>query len=178
MKIENVIQGMLSECFFKGIAKHNGWDVKPSTANQNMRDHIDFFIIKDNETFTVDVKSIKKAQKDDQNLLTDWTWIEIINPIGRVGWAFGNVDMIAFEQPNDFVLIKLEDIQEILNTKVKSTKELEKMIKNGYIKQKGEWVSSPQMARYKFYCRQGKKEILTMVEFKLIREKAFMVWSK
>jgi len=64
---------------------------------------------------TVDVKSIKKVLGEYNN---DLYYIEFINDYGYKGWIFSeDLDLIAFENINEYNVYKRKDILDFLEKK-------------------------------------------------------------
>jgi hypothetical protein len=149
---------------FKALAIHRGWRVTAAAREQDIHEHWDFLITKDNGQYRVDVKARKRLSRQDDNVQEDWIWLEFhsVRPDDQ-GWLFGGkADLFAFEKADKFVIITRDGLQEIANTFVAKT----------------ERVSSPQEAKYKLYSRQGRADLLSMIEMKLVESRAWDVWEK
>lgn len=114
---------------------------KEATKEENMFGHIDLTV----DGMKVDVKGMKKLNRSDASVNPDIHWIEFQNVRGNKGWMYGEADYIAFEIPNEFILIERELLLDwcrkvIVDKKPKPKKEL-----------------------YKLYNRPGRKDIISLV---------------
>jgi hypothetical protein len=120
-------------------------------------------IEKGNNIFKVEVKSRKRISRDDNNLQSDLTWVEIhgVRP-KDTGWLFGKADLIAFEKEKSFILVKRLDLLAVVNKKVNLVAK----------------VRDPKDALYKIYTRDKRKDKLTLLPTRDIEELKFMEWIK
>jgi len=114
---------------------------KEATKKENIYDHIDLTV----DGMTVDVKGMKKLNRDDADVNPDIHWIEFQNVRGDKGWVYGKADYIAFETPDGFIMIDRISLLEwcremITDRKIKDKKEL-----------------------YKLYSRKGRKDVISLV---------------
>jgi|TARA_B100001094_G_scaffold90054_1_gene86145 hypothetical protein len=132
--------GYRAEDLFAASALKYYPDLKPSTEEENIKDHIDF---KCEGLGTVDVKA--KKQSFDEGLI----WIELKNVIGEDGWLFGNQDRIAFEWNDHFRIVR----RDWLHTRV------------GDLLDKAKPVKHKSRALYNYYDRSqyGNKDLLTQI---------------
>lgn len=118
------------------------------TLNENKYDHIDgkiSFITKAVEThITTDIKD-RKSLKRGQPKNDRYLWIEIKNPYGFHGWAFGKAHYIAFKQESQWLFVWREDIVDLLKEKVEK-----RFVKD--------------FPLYKLYNRSGSKDVLTLID--------------
>ena len=126
-----------SEKLFYSLVEGCDW----STDESDMYDHIDIIT----PEYTVDVKGIKKFNRYDNSFSPDIHWIEFQNVRGNKGWIYGKADYIAFQIPNEFILIDRELLlnwcrKVIVDKKPKRKKEL-----------------------YKLYNREGRQDIISLV---------------
>lgn len=141
-KQEHLFEGMMKELKFKKKLEELGFVVEKSTKNQDIFEHWDFKIIKDDINLKIDLKGLKEQAKNN-NL----HWIEIKNVNNKVGWAYSEyVDAFVFELIDSWIMV-----DKIL---------LQGLIKNKVVKIK---VSDKNDCLYKLYTREGRKDILTMV---------------
>ena len=118
------------------------------SLEKNKYDHIDgeisfsTQIIQTNISVDIkDRKSIKRGQAKNDDLI----WIEIRNPYGFNGWAFGKANYIAFKQEKEWLFVWREDLVKL-------------------IKEKVEKVFVKENPIYKLYNRKGSKDILTLIK--------------
>lgn len=89
----------------------------------------------------VDVKGMKKINRTDQEPNENFHWVELKNVRGNRGWLFGDADYFAFEIKDYFVIVKKEELQELIKTKIKE--------------EEGKGV-------YMQYSRSGRKDLMTL----------------
>lgn len=126
-----------SEKLFYSLVPGSDW----SDDDVDAYDHIDIIT----PEYTVDVKGIKKLNRWDGSFSPDIHWIEFQNVRGAKGWIYGKANYIAFQIPNEFILIDRELLlnwcrKVIVDRKPKRTKEL-----------------------YKLYNREGRLDIISLV---------------
>lgn len=155
--------GTHAEELFTIVARGRGWKVLPSSKDENIDEHWDFLIEKDHRAFRVEVKSRKRIRREDGDTQSFLTWIELhgVRPRDR-GWLFGKADLIAFEKPGSFLLVKRTALLAVVNRKV----DLEKK------------VIEPGQAVYGIYTRRGRKDKLTLLPFDDIESIKFNEWEK
>ena len=140
-------KGNASEQKFRNLALELGWDVVESTIDSDRFEHIDFVITwgdpmnEDHPTasYSVDVKA--------ENTYADGTWVEMRNTQGAAGWLYGNANLIAFDQGDKFCVVEREVLKEWIEKNVER-----------------EYVTNPQDALMKVYTREGKKDMITLVQ--------------
>lgn len=108
--------GSHAEDLFEKICKANGMTVKHASKIDDMTRHFDFFVRPWNAldigrtSARVEVKAMKCPRRGlppDETLI----YVELVNVIGKLGWVFGDADILAFEQPCDrFLLVKREEL--------------------------------------------------------------------
>lgn len=157
---DSLERGEKAEELFAKIARKSGWQVSPSSKDENIDEHWDFQITKGEEHFKVEVKSAKRIDRRDANAQIDYTWVELQNVRGKVGWLFGKADLIAFEKESIFIFIKRLDLLALVNKKVNLVAK----------------VRDPKEALYKIYRRDGRKDKLTLLPLRDIEEIKFMEW--
>jgi len=149
--IEN---GMKAERLFASLAIKRGWQVTPTKALRDIKDHIDFIIRADRITFTVDVKALKKIGRHDPKEQSKYIWLELKNVRGKSGWLFGKADIIAFEMPYGFLLFKRKSLIDFKRRFVNHWK----------------LTRDPRKAEYILYQRKGRRDVLTLVEVGLLKQ--------
>lgn len=124
-------RGEAAEQRFGRLARDRGWSVTPATARENAAEHWDVLIERAEghprlppgrpgdpaeQAFRVDVKARKHAARDYRALDDRWCWIEL-HGIGRDdrGWLYGGrADLIAFERPDSFLIVRRADLAELV----------------------------------------------------------------
>jgi len=140
---DNFVHGFSKEQEFANILAREGYEVTPSTNQQDMTEHWD---LKFNKSHKVDVKALKKIRRADQYVQEDYHYIEIKNVVGKPGWCYGNeVEMFAFETLDYWILVNKLDLQKLVAEKVQKI-----------------WSKVP--VPYQMYRRNGRKDIITLVK--------------
>jgi len=162
-KKDSLELGEKAEELFAAMARQTGWQVSPSSKDENIDEHWDFHISKGEEKFKVEVKSAKRIHRSDSGIQFEYTWVEIhgVRP-KDAGWLFGKADLIAFEKESAFIFVKRLDLLAVVNKKVNLVAK----------------VRDPKNALYKIYTRDGRKDKLTLLRTSDIEEIKFMEWKK
>ncbi len=116
-------------------------DARWSTQDEDMFQHIDVYV----EDMSVDVKGMKKTNRDDETVDASIHWIELQNVNGDKGWLYGGASHIAFELIDSYLIIERTILhqfckEKIVDRKIKNTKGL-----------------------YTLYRRKGRQDVLTIV---------------
>jgi hypothetical protein len=156
-------EGNIGEKNFKSLAINRGFNVFDATKGENIHKHIDFHIEKDNKSFTVDVKAMKRVSRNDKYKTNDSIWIEFYNVQGKNGWIHGKQDCIAFEFEKDFIVVKRKDLLVLVNS---------------LIDFKLEYVKSARDAEYRLYQRNGRKDCISIIKKNDLLKINYKVWNK
>ena len=98
------LKGKSIEKEFSEILVSEGYIVEESTKHEDITLHVDLWATtKDGKKFGIDVKGIKF---NDENRII----IELKNPVGNIGWIFGQQSFIAFETEDYFVLVQRDKL--------------------------------------------------------------------
>lgn len=89
--------------------KHPEYEVKKSSREQDMFQHIDCFA----GPHSYDVKSLKKKRAKDKDTDSNIIWVELKNVRGNKGWVYGKADRIAFELESEFICVNREDLKNV-----------------------------------------------------------------
>jgi hypothetical protein len=162
-KKDSLELGENAEHLFILLAVNLGWKISSSSKAENIDEHWDYLIEKENNNFRVEVKSRKRVSRNDEKLRTDLTWVEIhgVRP-KDTGWLFGKADLIAFEREKSFLMVKRLDLLALVNKKVDLVAK----------------VREPKDALYKIYTRVGRKDKLTLLPTRDIDEIKYDEWNK
>jgi hypothetical protein len=162
-RLDSFALGARSEERFKKIALHKGFSCRPSTKEENIKAHIDYFLSFENLFFSVDVKSFKRISRSSKTFDLDWVVVELKNVLGNKGWLYGGANVIAFEREFDFLLVGrnfLKNFVESLNINPKL-------------------VSSSDLAKYRLYQRRGRKDLITYIKSSdLLKIQGIKIWKK
>ena len=162
-KRDSVEIGSNSQLLFEQIAASKGFGITRATSLQDMKEHWDLEIIKNNVTLKVDVKGLKRLNRWSDNFQEDWLWIELRgNGYNNKGWLYTDTPVvISFETFDSFVFITKQKIKQIVNDFVKP-----------------EMVNKSFDAKYKHYNRYGREDLLTLIETRLVTESNCGIWKK
>ncbi len=160
-KKDSLELGEKAEGLFVETARRLGWQVSPSSRDENIDEHWDFLIEKEDQKYKVEVKSAKRIHRNDSGTQSEYTWVEIhgVRP-KDAGWLFGKADLIAFEKGSSFILVKRLDLLAVVNKKVNLVAK----------------VRDSKDALYKIYSRDKRKDKLTLLPTSDIEEIKFMEW--
>lgn len=101
----NIIKGdMAQDDFYMSALISDNKIEEPKTLDEKINKHIDFYF----NNKTIDVKSVKC---DNYNEI----WIELKNDQGLDGWCFSDLDLIAFEQLNYFLIVERTELLKIID---------------------------------------------------------------
>jgi len=167
---ECAAQGASAEELFNELSVKRNYKVKKATKNQNIYDHIDFYLTgknketKKDQTITVDIKARKKTSRQDSKFNDEWVWVEIKNVQGRDGWLYGKSDFIAFEQQDCFLLVPRKTLIEVILSNVRFDLD---------------YVQRAAQAKYRIYQRHGRRDQITQVRVAdLLKLKNITKWKK
>ena len=146
----------LEKVFFE-LVKMRDPNAREATPQEQYR-HIDFV------TYfgTIDVKSKKRIGRADGDEQDTIVWLEYKNVQGKEGWLVSEVDILAFERDDDFILVR----RNILKDMADKLCNLADMVDKSYD------------ALYKGYTRQGRKDLITQVKMRDITALQHRIWSK
>lgn len=161
-KKDSLELGERAENLFAAMAQKSGWQVAPSSRDENIDEHWDFQISKGGENFKVEVKSTKRIHRNDDQSQAEFIWVELKNVRGKVGWLFGKSDLIAFEKEASFLFVKRLNLLKVVNQKVNLVAK----------------VKQADEALYKIYTRDGRKDRITLLPSGDLEEIKFMEWKK
>ena len=137
------IDGGKAENIYANLMLDAGFEVVEATLQEQFKG-IDFNI---NAGFSVDVKAMKRLKRSGEKQ-DKYVWLEIKNTSGGKGWLYKDVDFLAFERQNDFVMIKKEYPRQLVEDLV----DLESVVREA------------SECLYKAYTRKDRKDLLTMVQ--------------
>ncbi|MFQ5604547.1 MAG: hypothetical protein ACE5HS_14855 [bacterium] len=163
-KKDSLELGEQAEQVFVNIARSKGWRVQAAESRSNIDEHWDFWLIKDEKKYRVDVKACKRIRRQDSQVQDKWVWIELHGVrAGDRGWLFdGKADLLAFETRTSFIIVKRSELIDLVNTLLLKT----------------ECVKSPENAQYKVYTRKGRPDQLTLIETAKLQSIQYVEWPK
>ena len=122
--------------------------------------------IADLTSFKIDVKSMKKISRTDLEPQDEWVWLEV-HGVGEKneGWLYGGkADFIVFETKSSFVFILRTDLIKVVEERVDRSPE-------SLVKKAG-------LARYKLYSRPNRHDLITLVEYSVLKPYIKETWNK
>lgn len=152
----NKAESRFDRCIIATL-KHKGIDnykLYESSEKSNIDEHIDRFLEIDSKKWSFDVKSQKKMNRNDENVMSDKTWVELVNVNGDPGWAYGEETHIAFEVEDGYLIVKRRKLAKLIEEKCKDT--------TIYRNKPNE--------NYKYYQRYGRKDKIITVPMKDIEQ--------
>jgi len=156
--------GTSAEKDFFILAKGLRWSVKRADKNQDMNEHWDFEIEKDNKRYKVDVKAMKRMRRSDERVQEEWVWIELHGVrLFDDGWIYGSkADLIAFEKKDSFLIVKRSDLIDLIP----------KLINLQGI------VTEVTQAKYRIYQRNGRPDRISLIEISNLEPIKWVEWKK
>lgn len=134
--------GKKAEELFYNLMKLKCKKVIKSTQYQNMFEHIDFIC----DGISYDVKAQKKFNRNDSQV-SNIIWLEIKNVRGNIGWLKSNVDKIAFQYKEKFLIVDRLKLYNWLKSEIKD-------------------LTIYNYKNYKkLYRRYGRKDIITYIYY-------------
>lgn len=112
-----------------------------SNDNEDINQHIDL-----KQIIGVDVKGLKKINREDDEPNEHFHWVEFKNVNGDNGWLYGDADFFAFETIDYFFIVERMKLKQFVESKCKLKI----------------WCPSP--ALYELYRREGRNEVLTLIK--------------
>ena len=120
------VEGKSAEERFIQYAQSKGWNAIRGTTQQNMFEHWDVMINKDDKSYRVDVKGKKRVNRNDTHTLDDKVWIELDGFKKIKSWLYGKADLIAFETTDKFTLIPRLKLIQLVDKLVDKTAYVQK----------------------------------------------------
>lgn len=147
---------------FKSIAKRRGYKVTDSTKTQDIYDHVDLFIEKESLRISFDVKAMKKISRKDSSSQDELIYVEFKNVRGNPGWLYGKATCIAFETQDSFILVERKGLVKFCEENVDFKS----------------FANRASDCLYKLYRREGRKDLISMVELNKIPKEIKYIWKK
>lgn len=119
----------------------------PSTKDEDVYKHIDFWCENNNKKYGIDVKGLKKNNRNDDYYDDTINWIEILNTQGKKGWIYGECVYIAFVTKKSVLYVPRKKIVKLVEEKIKGKTTV-------YINPK---------EFYQPYQRKGRKDLIVKV---------------
>lgn len=157
-------RGNTAESRFNFILNKKGYQTHKSSTQEDINQHWDYSFIYEGKEIKVDVKGMKKLSRNDNNVQDEWHWIELHSVReSDEGWLYnGHSHWIAFETTNTFIIVERLRLIELVDQLV----------------DKNNRVYTAAEAKYKVYQRQGRPDLITLVESSRLREINLYEWEK
>lgn len=142
--------------FEKSISMECGGHCEPATEEEDITLHVDTWWFTDKgQKIGIDVKGLKKDKRSDSFANPDIHWIELKNVNGKPGWIYGEEDYVAFESMDSWILITPKRLLDIIDKNV-TNKE----------------ITNSNTETFRYYQREGRKDVIVKVPTSYIIEKA------
>jgi hypothetical protein len=138
-------QGDLAEKRFIDACEAVGYQVRKATAQEDIYEHIDYWVLRKENWYGVDVKG---------NRHPETIWVEFKNVRGNEGWLHGSATFIAFDiaEEGGFAVILREELVDWCLLNVDNT-----------------FVGKNEAYR-KLYQREGREDVLTKIHLTDLKE--------
>jgi len=144
--------------FIKYLKDGFNIDAVKTSKNDDIIKHQDYKLINffpeitKKSDFFVDIKSLKKIQRNDLSYQDEYTWIELKNVNGDDGWVKSKyLDGIVIETFKHWVVLDRLTLENYVESVLDD-----------------DFVYNPNDAHYKKYSRNGRLDISTLVDTKTI----------
>jgi hypothetical protein len=94
----------------------------------------------------IDVKAMKKINREDSEPNENIHYVEIKNVHGNKGWLYGDADYFAFEMKDYYVMVSKIKLQAMIADKCK------------------EKIKCARPTLYQLYSREGRDDMMTLVK--------------
>jgi len=146
----------MAEVRFQRSARAKGLFVTKSSRNEDMHQHIDYWLAmsESGSKWGVDVKG---------NNLPDEIWCEFKNVAGNPGWMYGGATIIAFDMPEEggFSIVDREELALFCEKHVRD-----------------EAVTNKKDAYLKKYTRKDRQDVITILKLHDIKTLlSYRVWE-
>ena len=150
-------RGQEVETSFGDILDRRGIKYREATLDEQYQ-HFDYVT----DRGTVDVKARKRINRSDNSEQDELVWLEFKNTAGKKGWLTSDVDFIAFERAEDFVLVRRQSLYQMAIDKCNLD----------------DRVSRGSEALYKGYQRSGRRDLLSIVKMEDILNLTVQIINK
>lgn len=114
------LEGLKSEEIVRKVTEHYfECETRPATKYEDTKEHIDFWVIKDEKEFGVDVKGLRKNKRSDKEYDDTINWLEITNVNGNPGWIYGKAVYIAFMTKKNVLFVPRKKLIKLVEEKTK-----------------------------------------------------------
>lgn len=157
---ENLKRGLKAEDVFLELARKQGFQVHHASKAADIHEHWDYSLTKGNASLKVDIKAVKKIQRQDPQPQDQYTWIEL-QGVRDQGWLFGgHSDYIAFQTFNSFILVRRTALIAFVQKNVHPTAQVNQPTD----------ALKKQQGKYPVYSRPERSDRLILVETDILRQ--------
>jgi len=144
--------GVDGEAKFVSACESRGYTVEKTEDEDDIYNHIDYFLIKKGKKIAVDVKHLVNKKR---------AFIEFKNVRGNDGWMYGKAECICFIVGDKHIIVYREELLDYMNTKMN--------IKGLPFRMRPEEY-------YVMYGRGGRKDRYAMIPPKDLLEIKHLIW--
>lgn len=112
-----------------------------ASRDEDIFDHWDVKI-----DIKIDVKAMKKINREDSEPNENIHYVEIKNVHGHKGWLYGDADYFAFEMKDYYVMVSKVKLQAMITDKCKDK------------------IKCARPTLYQLYSREGRNDMITLVK--------------
>lgn len=131
-------------------------ETRMASDHEDIHEHWDFSF-----NIHIDVKTMKKLNRNDEDYNEEIHWIELRNVHGKRGWVHGKAQIIAFETKRAWILVERPVLIELLDSKIID---------------KENFVTSPEL--YRIYRRSNRKDAVVLVKTTDLKDISFLILDK
>lgn len=158
---KSVQNGKRAEDEFEKILISRNIPYKHANAYQDMREHWDYQVTKNNHDYTFNVKGQRGLNREGANIDYSVIWVEFKNVGGNEGWLYGKADYFSFEYFNKFINVKRVDVLELSEKKVDFNNP----------------ATDKTDALYRPYGRKGRKDLISLIKIEDIFSLNHTIWE-
>lgn len=147
----------------KEAFKARGYAIRPSTKEEDMKLHADFFAYSPTwgRWLTIDAKAMKRISRNGA-LQEDFAYIEWKNTSGYPGWTVRGADVVVFERRSDMIVIAREVLLGFAKERVDRDKK----------------VDLPFDSLYCSYSRESRQDEISLIRLNDLPKDNIQIWSK
>jgi hypothetical protein len=101
------------------IKEFKGYECRTASMAEDRYKHIDVFI---SNGMSVDVKAQKKINNSDKEFNQDYTWVELENVNGFLGWLNGTATHIAYAFEDHYKIFHRQSLRDFVYSKINEDK--------------------------------------------------------
>jgi hypothetical protein len=143
--------------------------IRFASKQEDMVEHWDFkVILKDGSEQRIDIKSLKKLGRYDDEFNDQLHWVELKNVHGNTGWIQGKADFILFECFSEWLLVNRSKLEAF--TLEKTT--------NGRLLHTKDYAALQKGDRYQRKDRKDEVTLITLDELLCLNPKRVVKYQK